>query len=136
MNNFFSGRLNNKPSYRGAGAWEPDDIHESYIIYEFPRVLSLKQVKIQGSADHNKYVTRYVLFYTVDGKIWKPAYTVRISCYIVDCAQRPLSRSIFGENHCYMARSVKNHRFCFCASKKQKHENKMATLYNNGSPQI
>lgn len=68
-------RLDNKPSAKGSGAWEPKD-SESYIQIEFDRVYDLKNIRTQGSTNGRKFVTRFFLFYTVNGKKWIPAFGV------------------------------------------------------------
>ena len=69
-------RLNNRPSKKGKGAWVPKDM-ESYLRIDFNRMQTLKGIRTQGSPDGTKYVTRFFLFYTTDGKKWQPAFGVR-----------------------------------------------------------
>lgn len=69
-------RLNNQPSENGKGAWEPID-NEAYILIEFGRLYTLREIRMQGSVDNTKKVARFFLFYTTNGIDWKPAYRVR-----------------------------------------------------------
>ena len=68
-------RLHNQPSTHGQGAWIPKHMEASLHI-EFGQEYTLKSVRTQGSPDGTKFMTRFFLFYTVDGKQWKPAYGV------------------------------------------------------------
>lgn len=65
-------RLNAVPSARGAGAWEPYDA-EGYLEIQFNKLEQLKKIETQGSPVDRKYISRYFLFYTVDGEEWTSA---------------------------------------------------------------
>ena len=72
-------RLNNKPSSKGVGAWEPTDVENSLII-EFNEVEDLKEIRTQGSPKENKYTLRYQLQYKKDLKEdWEVIYVLTLS---------------------------------------------------------
>ena len=54
----------------GAGAWEPKDM-EGYLEIAFTKTERVREIKTQGSPSTNKFISRYFVFYTRDGKTWK-----------------------------------------------------------------
>ena len=64
----------------GSGAWEPNH-EEGYLEIHFNKLERVKEIRTQGSPSAEKYTSRYFLFYTVDGKIWKRLSSV--SCRII-----------------------------------------------------
>jgi len=64
-------RLNNKPSSKGSGAWEPKD-EEGHIDIYFNKLEEIKEIRTQGSPSSTKYARRYFIFYSKDGKNFEP----------------------------------------------------------------
>jgi len=63
--------LNNKPSSKGSGAWEPKD-EEGHIDIYFNKLEEIKEIRTQGSPSSTKYTRRYFIFYSKDGKNFEP----------------------------------------------------------------
>uniref|UniRef100_A0A7M5WZ95 Uncharacterized protein n=1 Tax=Clytia hemisphaerica TaxID=252671 RepID=A0A7M5WZ95_9CNID len=59
-------RLNNKLTSSGSGAWEPKD-KEAHLDIIFNKMEDVREIRTQGSPRHNRFATRYFVFYSLNG---------------------------------------------------------------------
>ena len=64
------GRLNNKPSANGSGAWVPNDL-EGCLDVIFNKMEHVKEIRTQGHPNQYRFTKAYQLFYSTDGKTFE-----------------------------------------------------------------
>ena len=65
------GRLNNRQSIHGSGAWEPKD-KEAHLDIIFNKMEDVREIRTQGSPRDERFARRYFVFFSLDGEKFEP----------------------------------------------------------------